>query len=152
VAEPARKALSENSTVWLHSKRFGDYEVPAERVLTFPQGLIGFRDAHRFALLDASRPGSPFRCLVCLDEPELGFVVCDPVALWPTYAADLPPPEHGRAEDTAVLALVTVPSNALEMTANLMAPLVVDCQSRTGWQCVLDTGRYSTRHPLLPSA
>ena len=67
-------------------------------------------------------------------------------------AADRPPPEHGRPEDTAVLARVTVPSNALERTANLMARLVVDCQSRTGRQCVLDTGRYSTRHPLLPSA
>jgi flagellar assembly factor FliW len=143
--------LTDDGPVWLHSKRFGDYEVPAERVLNFPQGLIGFREARRFALLDASRPGSPFRCLVCLDEPDLGFVVCDPVALWPAYAADLPPPEHGRAEDVAVLALVTVPSNALEMTANLMAPLVVDCQTRTGRQCVLDTGRYSTRHPLLTS-
>ena len=140
----------DDGPVWLHSKRFGDYEVPAERLLTFPQGLIGFREARRFVLLDASRPGSPFRCLVCLDEPELGFVVCDPVALWPAYAADLPPPEQGRAEDVAILALVTVPSNALEMTANLMAPLVVDCQTRTGHQCVLDTGRYSTRHPLLP--
>jgi flagellar assembly factor FliW len=139
----------DESPVWLHSKRFGDYEVPSERVLTFAQGLIGFRDARRFALLDASRPGSPFRCLVCLDEPELGFVVCDPVALWPSYAADLPAPDEGRPEDVAVLALVTVPQNALEMTVNLMAPLVVDCRTRSGRQCVLDNGRYSTRHPLL---
>jgi len=29
---------------------------------------------------------------------------------------------------------------------------VVDCQTRIGTQCVLDTGRYSTRHPLLAAS
>jgi flagellar assembly factor FliW len=149
VAEPARKALATADTVALRSARFGDYDVPAERVLSFTDGLVGFRDAHRFVLLDSTRPESPFRCLVCLDFPELGFVVCDPTRLWPSYAADLPPPESGRAEDQAVLAIVTVPPDPKEMTANLMAPLVVDCTTRTGRQLVLDTGRYATRHPLL---
>jgi flagellar assembly factor FliW len=149
MAEPARKVVTTGDTVWLHSVRFGDYHVPADRLLSFPEGLIGFPEARRFALLEPGRPGSPFRCLLCLDDPELGFVVCDPTTLWPGYAADLPPPEAGRVEDLAVLAIVTVPSNAQEMTINLMAPLVIDCGSRTGRQHVLDTGHYSTRHPLL---
>jgi flagellar assembly factor FliW len=126
--------------------------VPVERVLNFPDGLVGFREAHRFALLESSRAGSPFSCLVSLDFPELGFVVCDPIQLWPGYGADLPPLAEGRVEDRAALAIVTVPGNAHEMTANLMAPLVVDCRSRTGRQVVLDTGRYSTRHTLLAAA
>jgi flagellar assembly factor FliW len=140
--------LSEQ-TVPLQSRRFGSYDVPAERVLVFPDGLIGFADARRFVLLDSSRPDSPFRCLVCLDFPELGFVVCDPVRLWPGYAADLPPPDGGRAEERAVLAIVTVPHDPREMTANLMAPLVFDCTTRAGRQIVLDGDRYSTRHLLL---
>jgi flagellar assembly factor FliW len=125
--------------------------VPAERVLAFPEGLIGFPAARRFALLDPPRAGSPFRQLLCLDDPELGFVVCDPEALWPGYGASLPP-SSGAPEDQAVLALVTVPADAREMTANLMAPLVVDCRARVGRQVVLDVGRFSTRHPLLPPA
>jgi flagellar assembly factor FliW len=150
MAEPARQALTE--TIALHTERFGDFEVPADRVLQFPEGLIGFRDARRFVLLEPTRPGSPFRCLVSLDVPELSFVVCDPTALWPGYAADLPPPANGAAEDQAALAIVTVPQNATEMTANLMAPLVLDSRTRTGRQMVLDSGRYSTRHHLLPQA
>ena len=151
MAEPARQALTSGGPIALRSERFGHYEIPADRVLTFPDGLIGFREARRFALLESTRPESPFRCLVSLDVPELGFVVCDPVRLWPGYGADLPTPE-GAVEDWAVLAIVTVPGKAQEMTANLMAPLVVDCRSRTGRQVVLDTGRYSTRHTLLPAA
>lgn len=148
MAEPARQTLTE--TIALHSERFGDFEVPADRVLHFPEGLIGFREARRFVLLEPTRPGSPFRCLMSLDVPELSFVVCDPTALWPGYAADLPAPAEGSAEDVAALAIVTVPQNANEMTANLMAPLLLDSRTRTGRQTVLDTGRYSTRHHLLP--
>jgi flagellar assembly factor FliW len=150
VAEPAREALTGEDTVWLRSRRFGEHAIPGEKVLHFPDGLIGFREAHRFALLDGGRPGSPFRCLVSLDVPELGFVVCEPAALWPGYGSDLPPPAEGAAGERAVLAIVTVPENAQEMTANLMAPIVLDCRSRTGRQLVLDNGRYSTRHTLLP--
>lgn len=148
MAEPARQALTE--TIALHSERFGDFEVPADRVLHFPEGLIGFREARRFVLLEPTRSGSPFRCLMSLDVPELSFVVCDPTALWPGYAADLPVPAEGSAEDVAALAIVTVPQNATEMTANLMAPLLLDSRTRTGRQTVLDTGRYSTRHHILP--
>ena len=148
MAEPARQALTD--TIPLHSERFGDFEVPADRVLNFPEGLIGFREARRFVLLEPTRPGSPFRCLVSLDVSELSFVVCDPIALWPGYAADLPPPADGSVGDLAALAIVTVPQNANDMTANLMAPLLLDSRTRTGRQTVLDTGRYSTRHHLLP--
>jgi flagellar assembly factor FliW len=148
VAEPARQELT-GQTVAVVSRRFGAYEVPADRVLHFPEGLIGFPGARRFALLDSTRPGSPFRRLLCLDDPELGFVVCDPASLWPGYAAALPPYEGG-AENLAVLALVTIPQKPMEMTANLMAPLVVDPRTRVGRQLVLDTGRLSTRHPILP--
>jgi flagellar assembly factor FliW len=151
VAEPARKALA-GETVSLRSQRFGDFEIPADRVLEFPDGLIGFPTARRFALLESTRPESPFRCLVSLDVPDLGFVVCEPASLWPGYGADLPTPAGWHAEDVAIMAIVTVPANPQEMTANLMAPIIVDCRSRTGCQLVLDTGRYSTRHTLIGAA
>jgi flagellar assembly factor FliW len=145
VADPARQGVAAGDTIHLRSERFGDYEVPADRVIHFPDGLVGLPHARRFALVDSPRPDSPFRCLLCLDAPELGFVVCDPTLLWPDYAADLP----ALGPATAVLGLVTVPERAVEMTVNLMAPLVIDSESRTGRQLVLDTGRWTTRQPLL---
>jgi flagellar assembly factor FliW len=147
MAEPARQTLIE--TVALRSERFGHHDVPVDRVLHFPEGLIGFPGARRFALLDAGRPESPFHCLVSLDDTDLGFVVCDPCALWPGYAEAVPAPAGGAPGEAAVLALVTVPANPRDMTANLLAPLVVDCRTRTGRQVVLDNGRWSTRHHLL---
>jgi len=151
VAEAARQALETEPTIALRSRRFGSYDVPADRVLAFAEGLIGFRDACRFVLLDSARPDSPFRCLVSLDFPELGFVVCDPLRLWPTYGADLPP-AVGDDTDRAVLAIVTVPADPAAMTVNLLAPLVFDGGTRAGRQIVLESERYSTRHRLFAAS
>ena len=142
-----------SDTVAVRSDRFGNYEVSAERVLRFPEGLVGFPEARQFVLLEPSRAGSPFHYLLCIDLPELGFVVCDAANLCPGYLADVPRLPEVAAEDLAVLALVTVPADARQMTANLMAPLLVDCRSGRGRQVVLDTGRHPLRYPLLaPSA
>lgn len=146
MGEAARQQVAPVITV--RSERFGAYEVPEDRMLVFSEGLVGLPDARRFVLLDSPRPESPFRLLVCVDQPELGFVVCDPSSLWAGYAADLPRPPAVEGE-VAALAIVTVPSDPRGMTANLMAPLVIDCVTRRGWQIVIDSGRYSTQHPLL---
>ena len=149
MAEPARQVPGVTATVPLRSRRFGDHEVPVDRVLTFPDGLVGFPAARRFTLLEAARPGSPFRCLACLDLPDLGFVVCEPDVLWPGYLAELPLPAGVAAVEVVVLAIVTVPDDPTAMTVNLMAPLVVEAGTRTGRQLVLDTGRFTTRQPIF---
>ena len=147
MGEAARQAIAE--TVTVRSQRFGEYDVPAERILRFPEGLVGLPEARQFVLMESGRPGSPFRYLLCIDLPELGFVVCDATHVCPGYLADVPRPAEVPAEDLAVLALVTVPADASRMTANLMAPLLIDCRSGQGRQLVLDTGRHPIRFPLL---
>jgi flagellar assembly factor FliW len=50
----------------------------------------------------------------------------------------------------AVLTTVSIPSgNPHAMTANLLAPLVINTESRIGRQVILDDERYHTRHPIL---
>ncbi len=152
MAEPARETVTEPETIRVESARFGVYEVPADRVLTLPDGLVGLPAARRFALLEPTSPGAPFRFMICLDQPDLGFVVCDPEAFLPGYRARLPKSAGATREDTAVLTLVTVPADPREMTANLMAPLVIECGSRAGRQFVCDAADLSTRHPLFAPA
>jgi flagellar assembly factor FliW len=147
VAEPARQTVAQ--TVFIRSKRFGEYEVPVDRILTFRDGLVGFPEAQRFVLLEPSRPGSPFRYLLCVDLPELGFVVCDATVLSPGYRQHIPLLPETRPEDAAVLAIVTVPVEPRAMTANLMAPLVIDSRTGAGRQVVLDTGCHPLRFPIF---
>ena len=151
MAKPARQIVSRPATVTVRSERFGELAVPTDRIITVEAGLIGLPAAHRFALLEPSREGSPFRRLVCLDDPELGFVVCDPEEFWPGYRQHVPRPAAVGGE-LAVLVIVTVPAHAVEMTANLLAPLVVDVERLAGWQLILDGSDYQTQHRIFPSA
>jgi flagellar assembly factor FliW len=139
------------ATIHVASRRFGSFDVPADRVLTFPQGLIGFPDASRFVILD-HRPGSPFKWMLSLDDPELGFAVANPCELVAGYE---PPVELAARllgvapEDVALFVLVTIPSDPTAMTVNLMAPVVVDLKTRRARQLVLDGSRLETRHRVL---
>jgi flagellar assembly factor FliW len=139
------------ATIHVRSRRFGTFDVPADRVLTFPQGLIGFPEASRFVILE-HRPGSPFRWMLSLDDPELGFAVANPGELVAGYE---PPLElacrllQAPAEHVALFVIVTIPSDPSAMTVNLMAPVVVDTRTRAARQLVLEGSRLGTGHRVL---
>jgi flagellar assembly factor FliW len=136
------------------SGRFGTFDVPAERVLHFTHGLIGFPTMRRFVILE-HRPGSPFKWMLSLDDPELAFAVADPCELVTGYhppldvAARLLAIEPG---DVGLFAIVTIPSEPSAMTVNLMAPVVVDLRTREARQLVLDGARGDCQYPVLAQA
>jgi flagellar assembly factor FliW len=128
------------ATLEVRSQRFGTLDVPLERVFTLDPGLVGFPASHRFVLLD-SRPGSPFKWMLCVDEPELAFAVVDPSDFVPGYVAPLDDAVRvlGCArDDVALFVLVTIPERPTEIFLNLLAPIVVDLQRRAGRQLVLE--------------
>ena len=140
--------------VHVSSRRFGDFEVPCDRVLEFPQGLIGFGAMHRFVILE-HRPGSPFKWMLSLDDPELAFAVADPVELVAGY---VPPIEIATrvlatdAADIALFVLVTIPGDPAAMTVNLMAPVAVDMKTRRARQLVLEDARFPAAYPVVGRA
>jgi flagellar assembly factor FliW len=56
------------------SSRFGDLEVPADSVIEFPAGIIGFPSAKSFIMLE-HKP--PFSWLQSTQDTDLAFVVVD---------------------------------------------------------------------------
>ena len=125
-------------------------EVPE---LTFPVGLPGFADLHRFALSRWGGQDSPYARLVCLQDPAVAFLVAPPEAFFDDYRVELPDESAqllalDDPADALVLVLVTVGERAEEATANLLGPLVLNTRARLGLQVVgSDAGR-GTRVPL----
>jgi flagellar assembly factor FliW len=140
-------------TITVASQRFGVFEVPEDSIFELDPGLVGFPAERRFVVLD-SRPGSPFKWMLCVDEPDLAFAVIDPATFVPDYGAPL----DKAAEvlrcargDVALFVLVTIPARPTEIYANLLAPVVVDLVRRKGRQLVLDDPTLDPAHriPLL---
>ncbi len=139
----------------LETTRFGRIPLDPDRILTFPEGLLGFPDASRFYLLETSEP-SVFFWLQSVDNPGLAFVVMDPEDLLPGYRdkvrALLPDPVF-REEETSPMVIVTVPgSDPRKMTANLQGPLVIRYSDRIGRQVVLFDEEGWLRYPLFGAA
>lgn len=135
----------------IETTRFGRLEIDDERVIRFADGLLGFPEHRRYALIQTATD-PVFFWLQSLDDPALAFVVCDPATFVSDYRAPI------RADDVAALGMdglgdcqVLVIVNKVEdqLTANLLGPLVIGANSLLGKQLVLGDKRYSTRHPLL---
>jgi flagellar assembly factor FliW len=122
--------------------------------LVFGNGLPGFPDARRFALVRIGDEGEgPFAMLRCLDMPELEFVVVHPFEFFPSYAPELDDDTAARldlrsADDAVILAIVTIPDEVKDATANLAAPIIVNRRTRQALQAVLGDIELDLRAPL----
>jgi flagellar assembly factor FliW len=140
-------------SVHVLSERFGEVEIDDQRVLEFPEGLLGFPDAKRFAMIDSHGEGIYF-WLQSIDDPALAFLSVVPWAFFPDYDINLPPAEQDalgleEASDAIVLCLLTVQREHRMVTANLLGPLVVNSLNRVGRQVVLADSGYPVRAPLV---
>lgn len=139
----------------INTARFGQLEINEEETINFPDGLPGFSEMKQFIYLE-HQPGSPFRFMQSLDNPDLTFVVGDPFFFFPNYEFDLPEEvisnlQLKSPQEAEVWTLVVIPENPQAMTANLQGPIIVNGQARLGQQLIFSGDRYNTRHLLFPS-
>ncbi|MFH0994869.1 MAG: flagellar assembly protein FliW [Pseudomonadota bacterium] len=136
--------------------RFGDILIEEDRVIHFPDGLLGFPDQKAF-IIQQHKPGSSFYWLQSVALPYLAFVIINPFLGEKDYLKELPPSdqlyfdgiEDGR---TLALALVTIkPESVPPLTMNLVGPVIINLETRTGRQVVLSSTRYTCKHPLVLS-
>ncbi len=142
--------------VTVSTTRFGDILIEEDRMIHFPEGLLGFPEQKTF-IIQQHKPESPFYWLQSVELPYLAFVIINPFLGEKNYLEELPTSdlvyfngiEDGR---TLALALVTIkPESVPPLTMNLVGPVIINLENRTGRQVVLSTTRYSCRHPLVLS-
>jgi len=124
-----------------------------EVILQFPKGLIGFPHLKSFRLFEPAG-GYPLKFLQAVDQEEVSFTCVDAGAIKADY--DFPLDEEDAAflalekpEDALVLALVVIPEDPRGMTANLAGPLVVNVNSRSGCQVVLNPEQFPLKYSFI---
>ena len=136
----------------VESVRFGEFDVPEESVLEFSSGIFGFPHLRRCCLLPYGGTAG-LRWIQSLEDPTLLFLSVEPYLVFPEYEAEIPDSEAqalelGSAEEAAVLTLVTVCPDTQTVSANLLAPVVINMRTRQARQVLLDTDRYLTKHAI----
>ena len=145
----------------IETTRFGALSVDTHKTLTFPDGLPGFENCRLFTVLPhhtaEGGKGSPFVWLQSLERGDLAFLAIEPHSVFPDYA-----PRVARAEMESLhmtedacprlYTLLTVPQgNPSGITANLMAPILINSSACLAKQVVLNTDQYGLRHRLIPT-
>ena len=139
----------------IHTVNFGDLEVPENKVITFKEGLPGFPQIHRFAVVELEDL-KPFQYLQALDDPPISLFIINPFVVDPTYEfrltdSDMEDINSTNSAELTVYAVATIPEDPNGATLNLMAPIVINDKGRRGKQVILHESRYSVKHPLFNS-
>lgn len=140
------------------TKFFGEVELDDNKVLEFPNGIIGFEEYKHYAILyDIEREDETrISWLQCLDEPLLALPVVDPSAVTPEYAPMiedelLKPLKDPADEDLIFLLILTVPSDMKKVTANMKAPIIINSKERKGVQLVVENADYPVKFNVYES-
>jgi flagellar assembly factor FliW len=137
----------------IHTVNFGDLEIPEDKVILFKEGLPGFPQTHKFAVLELEEL-KPFQYLQALEGPPIALLIISPFFIDPSYEFQLSSSEMEELQGSpdqnlVVYSVASFPEDPSQATINLMAPIVINEKERRGKQVILHETRYSIRHPLI---
>lgn len=133
--------------------RFGDLDVAEEEIINFPEGILGFEETRKYIVLKMEE-GNPLMWLQSLEESALAFVMIRPFEFNPAYTIDLSDKDNEmlkleKPEDCDVFAIVVIPENPADMTANLQGPVVINVNKKIGKQVISNNPKHKIRHYVL---
>jgi flagellar assembly factor FliW len=129
--------------MYLNTKHFGEIEINEEKIVTFPDGIMGFEDKKRYVVInnyDTEEP-VPFMWLQSIDEPDLAFVVTIPYLMEKDYYVDLSREDIDNLRvheqgDLAIYSIVKIEDKVEDLTVNMLSPIVINANEMLGKQIV----------------
>ena len=141
----------------IKTRRFGIIEIDENKIINMPKGMPGFPGRKRFIMF-RHREDSPFYWYQCIEDRDLAFVIMSPFIIKPDYRIDVDYivsemqwNESSDKENLEIYVIINIPRGAPEkMTANLIAPLVINTRNREAGQIILSDSPYDHRYPVIP--
>ena len=141
----------------IYTSRFGEIEVDEKKIVHFKDGIPAFENEHEFVILPYEEE-SPYYFMQSLKSPDLAFLLTIPFLFFNDYTFEIDDAtikELGitDSENVFYYSMVTIPNGSIRyMTANLVAPIVLNGANMQAKQVVLEKSNYTTKHRLFPEA
>ena len=134
------------------TKAHGKIEISDDRLITIPEGLFGFEQYTKYALVDSDY--EPFIWLQSCEDPNLAFLIVDPFLICNDYETDIDDAalkkiDITKPEDIIIMTIVTVPHDGSPITANFQGPLVINKKNHKCMQAILSDNRWSTKVDIV---
>ena len=139
----------------VYTSRFGEIEVDEKKIVHFKNGIPAFEDEHEFIILPYDEE-SPYYFMQSLKSPDLAFLLTIPFLFFPDYTfeideATIKELDIKSPENVFYYSMITIPNGSIRyMTANLVAPVVLNSENMQAKQVVLEKSNYTTKHRLFP--
>ena len=142
---------------FIKTRDFGELPYDPSGELTFPCGIPGFSDEHRFVLI-APEAIAPLILLQSVETASLCFLTVLVSALDPQYQSGIAPEDlrvigldetrQPQSEEEALFLAILSGAGSNTFVANLLAPIVVNARTRAAIQAVRHDQLYSHQHPV----
>jgi flagellar assembly factor FliW len=109
--------------------------------------MPGFPAHQQFVLVRLNDQGLLY-AFTSIQNPELRFLVAPPEPFFPEYAPEIENPVFAALntkDPDRLLVMVVITAGVNETTANLMAPIIIDRDSRRAMQVVLNDSSMPVR-------
>jgi len=126
------------------TSRFGDLQAKEEKIINFPEGLVGFPGLKRFIVID--HKDTLIKWLQSVDDPDMAFIVASPDIMTSEYPINLDSTvrKHLQLEnDNDLVILFILRVEGEEVIANFQGPLIINAQNMKGAQIVLEPPKKS---------
>lgn len=137
----------------IETRLFGKITIEDEKLITFPEGIVGFPFLNQFALIhDADNENAPIMWLQSMDEPAFAMPVIEPHLVAsdynPTVNDEYLAPVGELAQDQIyTLVTITVPPEIEKMSVNLKAPIVINMENNKAVQIIVEDD-FQVKHPI----
>ena len=138
----------------LNTKNFGEIEIDKQKIINFPEGILGFEEEKKFIIINNEDEENPFQWLQSIKSLDLAFAIINPFFVYPNYDIVIPKTAQEKLKiedpkDINIYSIVVVPEDMEKMTANLLGPVIININKKLGKQVILDDNRYSTKHYIF---
>lgn len=135
----------------------GEVEITEDKIINFIQGPLAFEDYKKFFIIDPEENDFPFKLLQSAEEESLGFIITDPFIFKDDYDIELNEEvlqelEIEKPEDILVYVLLVIPDKVEDISANLVAPIIINVEKRIAKQIILDGTDYETKYRIFKNA
>ncbi len=132
--------------------RFGEISIADDRIIEMKGGILGFEHLKKYIMLNHDEK-TPFLWFQSVEDGATAFVVVNPQLIKADYEPMINDAEVGRLEiedvtEVILMAIVTIRSNPLMITANLRAPIVINARKRLATQIVLDDPDFPIQYDI----
>lgn len=126
------------SEITVKTSKFGEVKIDTDGIFLFPQGISGFENEKKFAVINTGQ--NNFMWLLSVENPDVSLLVTEPSWFMPSYSDRVLKEDliyRIKKDEHRVICGCYYDRAKRKVFANILAPFLLDLNTKTGRQIIL---------------